>query len=377
MSFSIKNYLNKKNVSLFIFQFTNFIFSVKYLCRLTPYYAIISLFITSLYLLLWNNRNIIFFKKNLVKKLVLILLFVFTLISFFIFKKIPVETLNVDRWSVITSFWDCYFKGEYVYFAKSNMGNFPGPMPFYFILALPFYLIGELGFFSILGILLFYLLIQKKVINTTLKGVATILILINIPYLWEVVCRSNIFLNATLVLGVLICFVTQRVFNLKNILLIGTLVGLMLSTRNVFIIPFIIGFVYSLKIKRINIKQTIFLGTISLIVFCLTFLPFIWNHITEFKEMNPFLIQSTFLMPFKFTLAFIILAFIAGFYCKNDNEIYLYSGVILFSCIVIYFVYWIIQVGFKETFFNSSADISYFIFCLPFALYHLIKENDI
>jgi len=43
--------------------------------------------------------------------------------SGFIFYKIPVESLNVDRWSVITSFWDNFFKGEYVYFAKSNMGG--------------------------------------------------------------------------------------------------------------------------------------------------------------------------------------------------------------------------------------------------------------
>jgi hypothetical protein len=56
--------------------------------------------------------------------------------------------------------WDNYFSGEYVYFAKSNFGNPPGPMPFYYVLALPFYAVGELGYFSLLGIVVFVLLLR-------------------------------------------------------------------------------------------------------------------------------------------------------------------------------------------------------------------------
>jgi hypothetical protein len=376
MKFSIINLLNKKNISLFIFLFVSFLFSIKYLSRVTPYFAAISFTIIFLYLLMWKKKDVLLKNKSISKKITLLFLFIFALFSFFLFKKIPVETLNVDRWSVITSFWNSYFNDNYVYFAKSNVGNYPGPMPFYFILALPFYFIGELGWFSIFGVLLFYLLIEKNIANRTLKSMAVVLILINIPYLWEIVCRSNVFLNATLVLWVIIYFINQKKINSKNSVIIGVLIGLVLSTRTVFVIPFIIAFVYALKNKRITIKQTLLLGTISLITVCLTFLPFIWNHIAEFKVMNPFLIQSTFLIPFKFTLLFILLSFIAGFYCKTETEIYFYSGLILFSSILIYFIYWIIQIGFRETFINSFADISYFILCLPFALYHVIKEND-
>jgi hypothetical protein len=376
MKFSIINLLNKKNISLFIFLFVSFLFSIKYLSRVTPYFAAISFTIIFLYLLMWKKKDVLLKNKSISKKITLLFLFIFALFSFFLFKKIPVETLNVDRWSVITSFWNSYFNDNYVYFAKSNVGNYPGPMPFYFILALPFYFIGELGWFSIFGVLLFYLLIEKNIANRTLKSMAVVLILINIPYLWEIVCRSNVFLNATLVLWVIIYFINQKKINSKNSVIIGVLIGLVLSTRTVFVIPFIIAFVYALKNKRITIQQTLLLGTISLITVCLTFLPFIWNHIAEFKVMNPFLIQSTFLIPFKFTLLFILLSFIAGFYCKTETEIYFYSGVILFSSILIYFIYWIIQIGFRETFINSFADISYFILCLPFALYHVIKEND-
>lgn len=368
--------LNKKNVSLFIFLVVSFLFSAKYLYRITSYAGIISLAITLLYLLLWNKRRFLFPNIETSKKVVIAALIIFVGCSFFVFKKIPVETLNVDRWSVITSFWDSFFKGEYVYFAKSNMANYPGPMPFYFILALPFYFMGELGYFSILGVLLFYLLIEKTIKNRTLKSVSIILILINIPYLWEIACRSNIFLNGSLVLGVLILFIKQKEVNFKNSLALGILIGLVLSTRNVFVIPFIIAFVYYLKRKKITIGQTVIIGAITVLTFCLTFLPFVWNYFTEFKTMNPFIIQSDVLIPFQYTLLFILASFVAGFFCKTDNEIYFYSGLILFSSIALYFLYWIMLRGFEETFTNSAADISYFILCLPFALYHLLKETE-
>lgn len=368
--------LNKKNVSLFIFLVVSFLFSAKYLYRVTPFAGIISLVITLLYLLLWNKRNHLFPNKEIAKKIVIAALIIFVGGSFYVFKKIPVETLNVDRWSVITSFWDSFFNGEYVYFAKSNMSNYPGPMPFYFIMALPFYFISELGYFSILGVLVFYFLIEKTIRNRTLKSITIILILMNIPYLWEVACRSNIFLNGTLVLGVLILFVKQKEFNYKNSLAIGILIGLVLSTRNVFVIPFIIAFVYCLKTKKITIRQTVIIGAITVLTFCLTFLPFVWNYFAEFKTMNPFIIQSDVLIPFQYTLLFILASFVAGFYCKNDNEIYFYSSLILFNSILIYFLYWIMLRGFEETFTKSAADISYFILCLPFALYHLLKETE-
>jgi hypothetical protein len=367
---------NKKNVSLFIFLVVSFLFSAKYLYRVTPFAGIISLAITLLYLVLWNKKKHIFPNKEIAKKIVIAALIIFVGGSFYVFKKIPVETLNVDRWSVITSFWDSFFNGEYVYFAKSTMSNYPGPMPFYFIMALPFYFLSELGYFSILGVLVFYFLIEKTIRSRTLKSITIILILMNIPYLWEVACRSNIFLNGTLVLGVLILFVKQKEFNYKNSLAIGILIGLVLSTRNVFVIPFIIVFVYCLKIKKITIRQTVIIGAITVLTFCLTFLPFVWNYFAEFKTMNPFIIQSDVLIPFHYTLLFILASFVAGFYCKNDNEIYFYSSLILFNSILIYFLYWIMLRGFEETFTKSAADISYFILCLPFALYHLLKETE-
>lgn len=374
--FHTSGLLNKKTISLFIFLIVSFLFSIKYLSRITPYSGVISFTITLSYWLIWKYRNALLPNKPVSQKITLIAIFGFIAASFLILKKIPAESLNVDRWSVITTYWDCYFKGEYVYFAKSNVGNYPGPMPFYFILALPFYLIGELGYFSILGVLLFYLLIEKTIINRTAKSILVFLLLINLPYLWEVVCRSNILLNGTLVLGVLIFFLSQKELKPKNIIVLGILIGLVISTRNVFVIPFIIAFVYALKRKKINLLQTAFIGLITVLTFCITFLPFVWNHMVDFKVMNPFIIQSSVLVPFEYTVLFILTSFVAGLFVKKTDDVYFYSGLILFGSIVTYFIYWIVRIGLEKTFTESGADISYFILCLPFSLYHLLKEND-
>ncbi len=372
-----KNYLNKQNISLFIFLFVNFIFSVKYLNRVTNYYLFISVAIVGFYLCLWECRKILDRFTPYLGKINIFIILLFVITSFIIFSKVHVESLNVDRWSVIASFWDNYFKGEYVYFAKSNVGNPPGPMPFYFILALPFYLIGELGYFSILSIIVFYILIKKTKIDIQIQTTAMLLVSGSVFYLWEVACRSNIFLNGTLVLITLFYFLDLKILSTKNIVISGILIGLIISTRNVFVIPFIIAFIFLFKNNKINFKQVVVLGLISLITFALTFLPFVWNYFEDFKIVNPFIIQSTFLVPFQYTLLFIGLSVIVGFLCKTKEDVYFYSGLILFISICIYFTYHFIKVGFFESFFESFADISYFIFCIPFSLYYLLikKQN--
>lgn len=368
--------LGKKNISLFIFLFINFIFSVKYLSRITPFYLILSFFITLIYFSLWKNRTIITDKIRASNKINYIVIILFILSSIFILKTIPAEKLNVDRWSVITSFWDNYFNNKYVYFAKSNLGNPPGPMPFYFILALPFYFIGELGYFSIIGFLAFFFLLKHTKVSIQLQTISLLLMITSVFFLWEVICRSNIFLNGVLVLAVINQLFQIKTYNLKSYLFIGTLIGLSISTRNVFIIPYIIAFIFALNRNVFSFKQTAIIGMITITVFSLTFLPFVWNHTTDFKEMNPFIIQSSALMPFILTVPFILFGVLTGFICKTKMDVFYYSGLTLLLTIIGYFVYHFIIEGFNNTFFNSTADISYFILCAPFALFYLIKETN-
>ncbi len=282
----------KRNICFALFLFVNFLFTYKYLERFTPWAVLVSVLVSLLYIVLFQKRDLL---KFISKKIEISFFIAFIVVCLLIWKKIAVETLNVDRWSVITSFWDSYFANEYAYFAKSFAGNPPGPMPFYFILALPFYLVGELGFLSIIGVLLFYWLMWYKKVNSITRIFILLLILSSFFNLWEVICRSNIFLNATLVLGSLIYILNQKVFTLKALIISGIFIGLLISTRNVFVISYVICFLYLWRIKTIQFKQLTVLGIISLLIFALTFIPVVYGHLEDFKQMNPFIVQSTFL----------------------------------------------------------------------------------
>lgn len=367
------NLLTKKSISFTLFLFVSFLFTYKYLERFTQWAILLSVIVSLLYIVLYRTQHLL---KFINKKLEISFIIVFIVACFFIWKKVPIETLNVDRWSVISSFWDSYFANEYAYFAKSFAGNPPGPMPFYFILALPFYWVGELGFLSIIGVLFFYWLMWYKKVNTINRILILLLILSAFFNLWEVISRSNIFLNASLVLGSLIYILNQKVFTLKILIISGIFIGLLISTRNVFVISYIICFLYLWRVKAIQFKQLFVLGIISLLIFALTFIPVVYGHLEDFKQMNPFIVQSTFLIPFEYTVLFVLIAIGSSFLCKNKNDVYFYNALVLFVSILIYLIYYICLQGFTQAFTNSTVDISYFIFCIPFAFWILAHNNS-
>ena len=368
----------KSNISLLLFLFINLIFSIKYLSRVTDFAVPISLGITSFYFLIFKYQDKLQFFGKQLKYVNIIGFIVLCIASYLVFQKIPVETLNVDRWSVITSFWDNYFADEYVYFALSHMNNYPGPMPFYYIVALPFYLLGELGYLSIIGLLIFIVLL--KVLRKPLATqTAYFIIIATSPFfLWEIVGRSNIFFNSTLLLISIVYFF--KTIENKNLFWNGVIIGLLLSTRNVYAIPYVIVFLFALKNRDISIKNTIIIGIIAVLTFAATFLPFVIGHFEDFQKMNPFIIQSSYLMPFEFSFGCIILSFLSFFVVENRIDVYFYSGLILFITIALHFVWMSMQHGLYDAFYNSKADISYFILCIPFLLFHIVslqKSNRI
>jgi hypothetical protein len=367
----------KENVSFAVFSFVNILFSVKYFSRYTEYYLffVVVLFIFHVFIFYKGNSLQLFAKRSaLINSLLLIF---FSIGSIFVFSKVPAESLNTDRWSVISSFWDNFFDKNYVYYAKSHLGNYPGPMPFYYILALPFYFIGELGFFSLSGIFVFFLLLKYMNIKPCYQTIALLLVLTSPFYFWEILSRSNIFLNATLIVfSIAFFFKIKKYDSFKNQLLLGTIIGLLLSTRNIFALCYVILFLYGLKSKKINIKSVMIIGCISLFAFALTFIPFVIGFMEDFLKMNPFIIQSSFLMPTGWVLVAIFCSFFLFLFCKKDADVLFYCGTILFFTIMLYFTYHSLSTSVYEAFIEKSTiDVSYFILCIPFFLCYILKDK--
>ncbi len=366
----------KQYVCLFILLFVNFVFLIKYLGRVTEYNLPISIAICSFYFSLWYFRKAYAKLKINFNAINYVLLIGFVTVSAFIFTMIDVNNLKVDRWSIITAFWENYFNGEYVYYAKSFAGWYPGPMPFYFVIALPFMLLGELGYFSLMGVVVLFYVFKWEKIKPAAITVFLLFIMLGCFYLWEVFSRSNILVNAALVLAVIIYFLKQKNFDsFKTRLIVAVLIGLVMSTRNVFVIPFIILFLYALKAKIFSFAQAFSIGAIALFIFAITFVPFVIGFWEDFLVMNPFLIQSSVLIPFSWSFSCILIS--AGFFllCRRNLDVFFYSGLALFLTIIAHFAYQSIDHGLYGALFDSYADVGYFMLGMPFTLYYLFKVD--
>ncbi|WP_159021294.1 hypothetical protein [Formosa sp. L2A11] len=294
------------------------------------------------------------------------------IISYF---KIPLETLMVDRWSVISSFLTELYNGNYPYFAKSHRGNYPGPMPIYYLIAAPFHYIGELSLLSSLGYCIVTVILIKKTTATKHLNFLIFYMFTSAYMIWEITTRSNLFTFTMLVLLVLNAFINLDNKTTLKFYGLALLTGLLLSTRSVYILPYVIFFLSSLVNQDITFKNIFLFLSIAFIAFTATFIPFIYFYPDDFFKMNPFIIQSSFLIPTAYTIVFIIIAIFLTFLVKTKTDKFFFSGLSLFIAILIYGIYYLVNYGFVTSYINSKMDISYFIFCMPFFITYLIYVN--
>ena len=366
----------KLYISLFVLLFVNFIFAYKYLSRISGEALYIGLFLSLVQYMVFRFSHYLRFSP---RRLFILMIFTIVIIvsaAFLVHWKVPLESLNVDRWSVISSFFTELFNGRYPYFAKSHMGNNPGPMPVYFIIALPFYLIGELNILSTLGFIFILLMIYRER-QIAGRGVFLIFYLISAVFLyWEIAVRSNIFSYTLLTLIILRSFKTDMDYYKFSPYILAILAGLMLSTRSIYILVYVIFFLPLIIRKEIQFKKLFLFLFIAFFAFLSSFLPLIISFPDEFMKLNPFVIQSSFLIPEIYTLIFILMSVVMAFFVKSNSDRYFFSGLSLFISILIYSLYHIVQLGFENAYIESKIDISYFIFCIPFMMLYLLSNPE-
>ncbi len=361
----------KINISIIILLLINFIFFYKYSSRYTEsgIYISILLFVFQFCIYLFGNKFILLTHiKNIICYSIIGLIAGLVIISHFM---IPVESLNVDRWSAISSFITEACNGNYPYYAKSHLGNYPGPMPVYFLIASPFYLIGELSVLSCLGYIIIVILMVKKTRLTQNLVFLLFFLPTSLYMVWEIFTRSDILTFTTLVLLILDSSTRLKNLNKVKSIILAISTGLLLSTRSVYILPYIVFFLSSLINNEITSKKLFCFISISFIAFVSSFIPFIIIFNSDFFVMNPFIIQSSFLIPRFYIFIIILVSVLLTFLVKNNTDKFFYSGLSLFIAILIYSVYHLINSGYEGSFINSKIDISYFIFCIPFFIKYL------
>lgn len=361
-----------RKLALLIIVFINSLFCFKYVERVTEHYSLIAFIYTAFQLvILWLGHKWLRLKvtRSIIYTLILGVPILISILSFLI---ITPQDLNVDRWSVIDSFLSELFKGNYPYSARSHTGNPPGPMPIYFAIAVPFYTLSCYSFLSLIGFSILGWF--KRTLITKEHLVYMLVAILSIPMLWEIMSLSNIITYSTLIVMGLFCF--ERFVVKKNLMLIvfAILLGLLLSTRSVFALVYLVFFLSYFKSKIFSFSEFFKYSLIIISVFGLTFLPFMLIYTDEFFKMNPFIIQSSFLLPQQFIPVLFVFAMIFGWLARSSVQRFLYSGFTLFFSILFYAVYVVYEFGLNSAVFGSSVDLSYFLFCTPFLLIGLRKE---
>jgi len=287
------------------------------------------------------------------------------------------STLNVDRWSVIDAFLSEMFKGEYPYMAKSHMDNYPGPMPVYFVIAAPFYLLGDLSILSAVGFLAAVIYLFRRREDHPVNAAALVLLMTSFYMYWEVLVRSNVFTYSLLVLAIMVAF--DRISPMKRGLQVLTAIGagLLLSTRSIFILVYFIFFLVPLRSRDISAGRWFLLKVIVAISFLATFVPFLIFFPQEFMEVNPFVIQSSIMIPVGMVSIFVLMSLLASLVAQNSIDKFYFSGVVLFLSILIYALYQVAVSGFHTAFVDSDIDISYFIFAVPFLMYYVVNADRV
>lgn len=361
-------------VSTLLFITINVLFYFKYLYRVSLPVAIVAVLFYLLFALftlrLFNKGKLLLSDKLLFP---LVGVYVVSCITVLFF--IPKEILNVDRWEMIEVFWDAVSNGLYPYSAQSPGGNYPGPMPFYFTICYPFYLVGEIGLITLTSVLLCFYYYYKRVEKEAFT-LMVLLLFSSLAIYWEIFARSTIFFNSLLFAFYYFSIKDLKDKNNKMFYLSAVLGGLLLSTRNVFVIPLIIWGGFMLFRERIQFVRLIKWGVCLIASFFLSLLPFVLLDPSEFMKMNPFVIQSSFLMPFSYVLLFIILSFIISVFCKKYTDVIFYSGVLLFCTITGHVFYAVHEEGIRA-YLVEGADISYYIFCFPFLLEIMVNKYKV
>ena len=366
-----------KNTSMFIYILINVLFIIKYSSRITHYYYLLSLgYAVTLPVLFYLTSYIP--EKLFTKKIFFILAILFVAFSITSFAVIPQESLRVDRYEMIRLFWDNFFADINPYTPRSLETNIPGPFPFYFYLALPFYAIGEIGYFSLLGFIIFVLLLRKAIQDERNRILILLALILSPAYSWEIICRSTLFLNSTLVLAYIFVLTIIDIDKNKNIIISAILLGLILSTRSI-VLTVMCPYLVFIGIHKTGLKK-ISLWVIGIgMGFTATFLPIIFFQ-GFFPSNNPFAIQNIFL-PLWLPIIVLLLMTVISIKIEHISDFIFYSMIFTVVLVFAYFLVQVMQFNFSIALFKDGADISYIVLSLPFVLFgigqkiHLVKNK--
>ena len=192
-------------------------------------------------------------------------------------------------------------------------------------------------------------------------------------YWYEVLVRSEIISNMILLIGVLwLAERTPSTSRNSALVFLGVLLGIVVSTRAVVVLPLII---YSrLFLVRHGMKRTMIVLLIAAIAFTGLLLPlYVWMP-GDFMAYNPLLKQSSFI-PMWLLAVVVMIAIALAIRTQTLDAFYRYSGAVLFATVCVAFVLSCVRIGWYESIFDHGFDLAYFTIPIPFLVIGLYERT--
>ncbi len=271
---------------------------------------------------------------------------------------------QIGRLPAIKDWLDRFFSGKFPY----NSPFTPSGYPFLFLISVPFYLIGNVGYLEVTGLILFFYFIFNFSKNSKEIFAVLVILLMSPVFYYGFVVRDELFFN--MMLAVLSIFVSEKYLKPEKIdakfILVAVIFGLALSTRSVVAIIYAIYLPFTF---RSNIPKGLFFLFIVFLTFVLLLVPFvIWDE-KSFLHNGPVAVQSYLShIPFWTAALFILISAAAGWVVSDLHEVFFACGIFLFAPVFASMLNQISQVGFYPAVVGDVFDQSYYIFCIPFLL---------
>ena len=351
----------------------NSLFVLKYISRISVGMGIVA---TAVYMV-GVMALIVFLKKwrNPSRKTIMCITVIAGAILLIAQSSIDPYKLQVDRWSAIHNFLNNLFHGIYPYAARTHLGGYGSPFPFWQCFHIPFYLLGNVGLSIFFCLFLYIASVYRYVASA--KLLQLIALLFSSPaFVYEVMVRSDLLSNFLLVAAIINYIYYHRIYLLQHWLPISMVIGLMLSTRLSAAIPFAVYFLYSYLRQPAYIK--VMMPVVVFVTSVVTFLPFVfWNgRMLFFFQYNPFVLQTRQGSLMVVVIIACLLIYLSltwkNSYYKMERNI----AIVLFGLVAVTFIYNMFTTHTWTELFQSRYDISYFDMALPFLCLGISMYRD-
>jgi hypothetical protein len=346
--------------------FTGALFMMKYGARVSAQVWIIGLAYMALYVALtgfvyrWADDP----RRARSSSALLYTLIGLALLSAVIIIALTDESSRVSRLPAITEWIERAMAGQFPWGPETRTN--PSGFPVLFMLALPFYYLGNIGLMEVVGVALFIVAVLA-VCESPAEALAAMIGLLALPiFYYELLVRSELLFNMSLVVAVL--SLAERKLEVARLdwwfAGLAVLFGLALSTRTIVGIIYAAYFAYTF---RGHLKQGLLFVLLAAAAFVLTLLPFMVQNVDRFIASGPFAVQGRF-FPMPVTVLALLAAIIGGWRARSFRVLLFAMGTVLFAVVLAAALMSVAHEGVRIVLFNDQFDISYFIFCVPFLL---------